>query len=81
LNGVWLLRKKLTIKLVFGSLQVLLSLVAIFLAFLLRFNVLDMQAALKISVGAVNFYVLFLFVFGFSFVAAGLFLVYDWWES
>jgi hypothetical protein len=76
-----LLRKKITAKLVFGSTQVLLSLVAILLAILLRFNAFDMQAALNVSITAINFYVLFLLVVGFIFVTAGLFLVYDWWES
>jgi hypothetical protein len=61
--------------------QILLSLVAILLAILLRFNAFDMQAAFKIGVAAINFYVLFLFVFGVVFFIAGLFLVYDWWES
>jgi hypothetical protein len=76
-----LLIKKITIKLVFGSIQVILSLVAILLAILLRFNAFDMQAALNTSVAAINFYVMFLLVFGFVFIVAGLFLVYDWWES
>jgi len=76
-----LLRKKITIKLVFGSTQVLLSLAAILLAILLRFNTFDIQAALNVRIAAINFYVLFLLVVGFIFVAAGLFLVYDWWES
>jgi len=76
-----LLIKKITIKLVFGSIQVLLSLVAILLAILLRFNAFDMQVALNTSVAAINFYVMFLLVFGFVFIVAGLFLVYDWWES
>lgn len=76
-----MLIKKITIKLVFGSIQVLLSLVAILLAILLRFNAFDMQVALNTSVAAINFYVMFLLVFGFVFIVAGLFLVYDWWES
>jgi len=76
-----LLIKKITIKLVFGSIQVLLSLVAFLLAIILRFNTFDMQAALNTSVAAINFYVMFLLVFGFVFIVAGLFLVYDWWES
>ena len=76
-----MLIKKITIKLVFGSIQALSSLVAILLAILLRFNVFDMQAVLGTSVAAINFYIMFLLVFGFVFIVAGLFLVYDWWES
>ncbi|MGE5188025.1 MAG: hypothetical protein ACM3JE_03250 [Betaproteobacteria bacterium] len=76
-----MLIKKITIKLVFGSIQALSSLVVILLAVLLRFNAFEMQAALNASVAAINFYVLILLVFGFVFAVAGLFLVYDWWES
>jgi hypothetical protein len=66
---------------VFGAIQVILSVVAILLAIIFRFNAFDVQAALNASVAAVNFYIMFLLVFGFVFVVSGLFLVYDWWES
>ena len=76
-----MLIKKITIRLVFGSIQALSSLVVILIAVLLRFNAFDLQAALNINVVALNFYVLILLVFGLVFVVAGLFLVYDWWVS
>lgn len=76
-----MLIKKITIKLVFGAIQVILSVVAILLSILFRFNAFDVQAALNGSVAAVNFYIMSLLVFGFVFVVSGLFLVYDWWES
>ena len=81
LNGVWLLKKKITIKLAFGALQFILALSTILVALLLKFNLFNLQSMLGDSLDCVNFYVVFLIAFGFVFVVSGFFLIYDWWEA
>ena len=81
LNGVWLLKKKITIKLAFGALQFILALSTILVALLLKFNLFNLQSMLGDSLDCVNFYVVFLLAFGFVFVVSGFFLIYDWWEA
>jgi hypothetical protein len=76
-----LLKKKISLKLAFGSIQVLLSFIAMLLAILLKFNAFNMQATFNTVVDDINFYVMFLLIFGFISVVSGLFLFYDWWES
>jgi hypothetical protein len=76
-----LLKKKISLKLAFGSIQVILSFIAILLAILLKFNAFNMQAIFNTVADNINFYVMFLLIFGFVFVVSGLFLFYDWWES
>jgi hypothetical protein len=74
-------RKKVTVKFLFASVQSLLAFSAIILALLLRFNVLNSQQALNIPADAVNFYVVMLLIFGFVFIISGFFLIYEWWET
>jgi hypothetical protein len=81
LNGVSLIKKKITVKLVFGVAQALLAFLYIFLALFLKSNVFNVQSSLSIAREVLNFYVLILLTLGFVLVIGGLFLVYGWWES
>jgi hypothetical protein len=76
-----LIRKKITVRLVFGAVQTLLAFLAIILALFLKFDVFDFQSSMNIPKDALNFDVVILLAFGFVSVVGGLFLVYDWWES
>jgi hypothetical protein len=76
-----LIKKKITVKLVFGAGQALLASSYIVLALFLKFNLLNVQASLSIPRAALNFYVVILLALGFVLVMGGLFLVFDWWES
>jgi hypothetical protein len=74
-------KKKVTAKFLFASIQSLFAFFAIILALLLRFDLINSQQALNIPGGAVDFYVVMLLIFGFVFIISGLFLIYDWWET
>jgi hypothetical protein len=76
-----LIRKKITVRLVFGAVQTLLAFLAIVLALFLKFDAFDFQSSMNIPKDALNFYVVMLLALGFISVIGGLFLVYDWWES
>jgi hypothetical protein len=76
-----LLKKQISLQLAIGSIQGLLSFIAILLAILLKFNTFNLQATFNTVADDVNFYVTFLLIFGFVFVVSGFFLIYDWWES
>jgi hypothetical protein len=82
-NCVSLIKKKITVKLVFGVAQAVLAFAYIVLALFLKFNVFNVQSSLS-SAGArevLNFYVSILLTLGVVLVVGGFFLVYDWWES
>jgi hypothetical protein len=76
-----LLKKKLTIKAIVGLIQSILSFAAIILAFIFKFDLFNAQTLLNVPIDSLNFYFLFLLVFGSVSVLGGLFLIYDWWES
>jgi hypothetical protein len=76
-----LIKKKVTVKLVFGVIQVLLAFVAIILSVIIQVNPSNFQSTLNLSADAVNFYVLVMMAVGFVSAVGGLFLIYDWWES
>jgi hypothetical protein len=76
-----LLKKKITVKLIFGAVQAFMGFLTVILALLLKFNVFNIQASTNISNDALNFYVAILLFLGFVSVLSGLFLAYDWWES
>jgi hypothetical protein len=81
LNGVSLIKKKITVKLVFGVAQAILAFLYIVLALFLKSNVFNVQSSLSIAREVLNFYVLILLTLGLVLVIGGLFLVYGWWES
>ena len=72
---------EIIVKLVFGSVQTILALLAIILALFLKFNVFNVQSSMNIQIEGLNFYVMILLALGFVFAVSGLFLVYDWLES
>jgi hypothetical protein len=76
-----LLKKKLTIKAIVGLIQSILSFAAMILAFIFKFDLFNAQTLLNVPIDSLNFYFLFLLVFGSVSVLGGLFLIYDWWES
>ena len=76
-----MLKKKLTIKVIVGLIQSILSFAAIILAFIFKFDLFNAQTLLNVPIDSLNFYFLFLLVFGSVSVLGGLFLIYDWWES
>ena len=76
-----MIREKISLKLILGAVQALMSFAAIVLALTLNFNVFDAQISLKIAQETVYFDVSMLLLIGIIFLIAGLFLVYDWWES
>jgi len=76
-----LLKKKLSIKAIVGLIQSILSFAAIILAFIFKFDLFNAQTLLNVPIDSLNFYFLFLLVFGSVSVLGGLFLIYDWWES
>jgi len=76
-----LLKKKLSIKAMFGLTQAILSFSAIIIVFILKFNLFNAQTLLNVPVDILNFVFLFLLVFGSVSVLGGFFLIYDWWET
>jgi hypothetical protein len=76
-----LIRKKITVKLVFGAGQALLAFSFIVLALFLKFNLFNFQASMNIPNEALNFYVVILLALGFVLVVGGIFLVFDWVAS
>jgi hypothetical protein len=66
---------------VFAAMQAIIAIGAIILAVLLKFDVLNIQSALNISIAAVGFYIVILSIFGFSFLTSAAFLIYEWWEA
>jgi hypothetical protein len=76
-----LIKKKVTVKLAFGFLQVLLAFAAIILSVIIQVNPYSFQSTLNLSADAVNFYVLMMMAMGFVSAVGGLFLIYDWWQS
>ena len=74
-------RRKITVKFLFAATQSLIAFSAIIMAALLRFNLFNSQSILNGGTAALNFYVVMLLIFGFIFLAGGLFLIYDWWEA
>ena len=76
-----MLREKITLKLVLGVVQALMSFSAVALAIALRFDLFNAQEAFSIVAETANFYITLLLVAGIIFLIAGLFLIYDWWES
>jgi hypothetical protein len=73
--------EKISLKLIFGVVQGLMSLSAIALALILKFNIFDAQSSLNILLETLNFDVAALLLVGIIFLIAALFLIYDWWES
>lgn len=69
------------LKVAFGAIQALLSFVVIVLALVLHFDFFNAQIALNVAQETLNFYVTLLVLAGIIFLMAGLFLVYDWWET
>ena len=76
-----MLKRRITARLLFAGIQSILAFSAIVLALYLHFDFLNSQSALKIPDGALNFYVVSLFIFGFIFLISGFFLFYEWWET
>jgi ssDNA-specific exonuclease RecJ len=76
-----LIKTKILVKLVFGSVQTIFACLAIITAFLLKFDVSNVQSSMNIPNEELDFYVVIFLGLGFVFVVGGLFLVYDWWES
>jgi len=74
------LKRKLTVKLLFAVTQSILALSALVLAVLLKFNLFSAQLFFGISSAILNFYVVFLIVFGVIFLVSSLLLIYDWLE-
>ena len=72
---------KITLRLIFGTVQTLLSLSAIAMALDLKFNIFHAQTIFNISQDALNYYIVLLMAFGIILLIGGLFLVYDWLES
>lgn len=75
------MKAKITVKFVFATMQAIFAIAAIFFTVLLRFNIFDIQSALNISMTALNFYIVMLAIFGFSFLLSASFLIYEWWEK
>ena len=71
--------KKVTVRLLFGALQTIMAIIAIFLAVFIQLNLFGLQSSMNSE--TVNFYVLFLFAVGFVSAVGGLFIIYDWWEA
>lgn len=59
----------------FASAQSLIGFFALIAAILLNFDLITVNVSEK------AFYVAMLIIFGFVFLAGGLFLIYDWWEK
>jgi hypothetical protein len=76
-----LIREKISLKLMFGAVQGLMSFSAIVLALILKFNIFNAQSSLNILQETLNFDVTILLLSGIIFLIAALFLIYDWWES
>jgi hypothetical protein len=76
-----LLKKKLSIKAVAGLIQTILALSAITIAFILKFNPLNVQSQLNVPIDDLNFYFLLLLTLGVVSILSGAFLIYDWWET
>jgi hypothetical protein len=72
---------RITVRLVFASVQSFIAFSALVLAVLLNFNLFGIQSLIDIPDRAIAFYVIILVVFGVTFLISGLFLVYEWWEN
>ena len=75
------MRTRITVRLVFASVQSFIAFVALFFALFLNFDLFGIQSFVEIPNGAIAFYVIMLVVFGVTFLISGFFLVYEWWEN
>jgi hypothetical protein len=75
------LRARITVRLVFASVQSFIAFSALVLAALLNFNLFGIQSFVDIPDRAIGFYVTMLVVFGVTFLISGFFLIYEWWEN
>jgi hypothetical protein len=73
--------KKITVQLLFGAGQIVVAFAYIFLALLLKLNLLNIQALSNIQAETVDFYTVIFLTVGFVLILGGLFLVFDWRES
>lgn len=71
----------ITVKCLFGLIQIILSISVVILGLLINYDAFSIQSALELQNNTTGFYVLFFLIFGIVFLAAGLFLIYEWWES
>jgi hypothetical protein len=81
LIGVYSMRARVTLIIVFGIIQSLMAFSAMTLACVLYFNLFDAQSLWNIPQEAINFHLVILLTFGVFLIASGLFLVNDWRES
>jgi hypothetical protein len=72
---------RITVRLIFASVQSFIAFSALVLAVLLNFNLFGIQSLIDIPDRAIAFYVIILVVFGVTFLISGLFLVFEWWEN
>jgi hypothetical protein len=75
------LRARITVQLVFASVQSFIAFIALVFALFLNFDLFGIRSFVEIPVGAIAFYVIMLVVFGVTFLISGFFLVYEWWEN
>jgi len=75
------MRARITVRLVFASVQSFIAFSALVLALLLNFNLFGIQSLVGIPDRAIAFYVMMLVVFGVTFLISGFFIVYEWWEK
>lgn len=71
----------ITVKFLLGLIQSILSISVIILGLLINYDVLSIKSALELQNNTAGFYFLFFIIFGLVFLAGGLFLIYEWWES
>lgn len=71
----------ITVKCLFGLIQIILSISVVILGLLINYDAFSIQSALELQNNTTGFYVLFFLIFGIVFLAGGLFLIYEWWES